>query len=231
MTSKFYEVGGSVRDKLLGIPSKDLDLICLGPRTFEEMEAALISQGAEIFVSKPEYYTIRCKLPKIGPCDVALARVDGSYSDGRRPDSVSLAGSVEQELSRRDFTCNAIAKDPDTNQLIDPFDGQKDIERKLLRCVGSATQRFTEDSLRLLRAIRFSITKGFDLDDSIVWCLRDDFFVRMLKNVSEERIFEEMGKCFQYNTLLTLVYLETYPKLRTQIFSGRLWLKPTMEKS
>lgn len=225
---KFYLVGGAVRDRLLGLKSKDKDYI-VEAKSYDEMKAAIIEKGGEIFLESPQHFTIRALIPKMGAADFVLPRVDGSYSDGRRPDSVSV-GTLHDDLARRDFTMNAIAFDEESGEYIDPFNGREDIEKRLIRCVGSAFDRFHEDSLRLLRAIRFKITKGFELHDDVVSCLSDYVLAVRLVNVSDERKREELHKCFAKDTLETLNLLGQYPMVSEAVFgSKKLWLMPTMK--
>src|SRR6478735_1674813 len=161
MKAKFYQVGGCVRDSLLGVESKDIDFSVEAP-SYEAMREAVIERCGgnpeSIKVDKPEFATIRAIDPKLGGVDFVLCRKDGAYSDGRRPDSVEM-GTLLDDLARRDFTVNAIAR-ADDGSLIDPFNGQADLKLRLLRCVGGV-DRLREDSLRMLRAFRFAITKGF----------------------------------------------------------------------
>jgi tRNA nucleotidyltransferase (CCA-adding enzyme) len=228
MTATFYQVGGSVRDMVLGVKSKDIDY-AVEAESFDAMRSAILERGGEIFLETPQYLTIRARVPLLGACDYVLCRKDGAYSDGRRPDSVEI-GTIYDDLARRDFTVNAMAL-TECGNLIDPFEGERDCAIKWLRCVGSAETRLTEDGLRMLRALRFSITKGFTLDDHIYRCLRDPFFFApRLKGVSVERIREELVRCFQYDTNETLDTLVDYGDLRRYLFSiDALWLKPTLE--
>lgn len=229
MTIKKYIVGGFVRDKLLGIPSKDIDLVYVCP-DYATMRRVLLDEGVEIYVEKPEYFTIRCHHPKIGPCDVALARIDGEYFDGRHPNSVQVADSIESELSRRDFRMNAIAQDLNTGELIDPFNGQGDIKSKIIRTVGKAEDRFREDFLRLIRALRFSVTKGFRITYEIHEILLTDWAIDGLINVSVERIYEELRKMFEHDSRLSFDVLNRYDKLRNKIFDMGVKLEPTLKE-
>lgn len=224
-----YFVGGFVRDQFLGVDSKDIDLCVVAP--FEAIIPEVERLGGKVFVEKPEYLTVRCKLPDLGDVDIAVARKDGDYSDGRRPDEVFLANDIEEDLSRRDFRVGAIAVNLKTGEIVDPFDGIKDIELKLIRCVGNPADRFREDYLRMIRAIRFAVTKGFDLSYDVGQALNDEGLCEGLKNVSHERIREELYKCFKVDTLLTLRYLEEYKYIKNIVFdiNNGLWLKPTME--
>jgi tRNA nucleotidyltransferase (CCA-adding enzyme) len=224
MAVKLYKVGGYVRDLFLGVKSKDLDYAVECP-SYQHMKDYISAKGT-IFIEKPEYGTIRANINK-EVADFVLCRKDGSYSDGRRPDSVQF-GTIFDDLARRDFTMNAIAMDEDS-EMIDPFEGQKDIEAKIIRCVGNTKERFSEDSLRILRAIRFSITKDMTLSGEIEDALLKDLdLVQKLKNVSKERIREELVKCFEFDTLKSLEMLEKFKEVRNMIFSNKIKLKPSM---
>ncbi len=226
---KLYRVGGFVRDELLGVKSKDLDYAVEAP-SYEAMVEYVRERG-EIYLESPQFWTVRAHIKGKLPADFVLCRKDGQYSDGRRPDSVSV-GTLHDDLSRRDFTMNAIAVDDESGEYIDPFNGKADLEKRLIRCVGEAYDRFFEDSLRLLRAIRFKIVKGFTLDRDIVDCLHCVSLADRLKNVSDERKREELLKCFAKNTPATLFMLSEYPLISEAVFgSGKLWLIPTMKEA
>jgi len=224
MNAKFYRVGGAVRDLIMGIESKDIDF-SVEAGSYNEMKEAIQSRGCDIKVEKPEFFTIRAVDNILGGVDFVMCRKEGAYSDGRRPDSVEN-GTLFDDLSRRDFTCNAIAQDDDGN-LIDPFNGQEDIKNKVIRCVGETEDRMREDSLRLLRAVRFSVTKDFGISMPIHRILHNPKFINMLDNVSSERTREELFKMFKHNTLESLKIFELYPLLKEKIFSNGLWLIPT----
>lgn len=224
---KIYQVGGSVRDEILGVKSKDIDY-SVEASSFEEMRNYIVLSGGEIFLETPEYVTIRARFGR-ETADYVLCRKDGEYSDGRRPDYVE-PGTLYDDLARRDFTMNAIAKDSNGNYL-DPFVGIQDIQNKIIRCVGDPYRRISEDWLRMLRAVRFAITKNFRIDDSILKIYEDNYATSMLaKTVSEERIREEITKMFKYSTIDSLMFFEEYPKMRYACFGGNIWLKPTVEE-
>jgi tRNA nucleotidyltransferase (CCA-adding enzyme) len=222
---KLYRVGGCVRDKILGVKSKDIDFSVEAP-SFDAMRDEIVRRGGEIFLEKPEYLTIRARVPELGAADFVLCRKDGDYIDGRRPEDVE-PGTLMDDLSRRDFTMNAIAEDED-GRLIDPFSGQLDMILKVIHCVGNTRERFEEDYLRMLRALRFSITKSMGLSLEIRLCLQSDMADK-IADVAEERVREEMLKCFRADTMRTLQLLEEFPLVKGAVFSGKLWLKPTME--
>lgn len=216
MKPKYYLVGGAVRDKLLGVKCKDLDY-AVEAESFEAMVEDVKLRGGEIFLSRPEYLTIRAKIPgHTIAADYVLCRRESFYSDGRRPDSVSI-GTIEDDLARRDFTVNAIAETED-GVIVDPFGGQEDLEKRVLRCVGEANERFSEDYLRIVRAFRFAITKGFNLDGDIVRALITPSMIEKLEFLSKERIYEELRKAFEYDTMATLNLFDQFTYFKYTIF-------------
>jgi tRNA nucleotidyltransferase/poly(A) polymerase len=208
MTVHLYEVGGHVRDSLLGIKSKDIDF-AVECRNYTEMWNYLVVNGFDIFLENQEYFTIRARFPKHHvnggmTADFVMCRRDGEYLDGRHPDSVS-PGIIFDDLARRDFTVNAMARDLETGELIDPWGGQGDLNLKCLRAVGNAEDRFREDSLRAIRAMRFWITKGLWPDKEIWDTFRSDWLPELVANISRERIREELNKCLKHNTVQTFI--------------------------
>ena len=243
---ELYEVGGCVRDEILGIKSKDIDFsvvldqasfLTSGEEGFQAMSENLTMRGFKIFLETPEYFTIRARFPDTGwekykglTADFVMARSEGEYTDGRRPDEVYI-GTLRDDLQRRDFRMNAIAKDIKTGKLIDPFDGQKDIEDKVIRAVGDPLDRFREDALRAIRALRFSVTKGFDIWGDVEIAMQHPEVLNALAtNISPERIREELEKMFKHDTLRTLGMLEYFPALTDVMFSGPISLMPTMKQ-
>lgn len=237
---RFYEVGGCVRDAMLGKVSKDIDYSVEAPSYAAMREAVIVRCGGDpsnpehaaekgpfIKVDKPEFVTIRAVDPKLGGVDFVLCRRDGTYqNDGRRPDFVEI-GTLADDLARRDFTVNAMARDDDGN-LIDLFGGANDLANRVLRCVGNTEKRMREDSLRMLRALRFSLTKGFELDMPLASFIHNPDNVALLDNISIERIREELVKCFEFDTLETLRMLERFHRVRAHIFSRNLKLTPAI---
>lgn len=234
---KAYQVGGCIRDRLLGLVSKDIDYAVEAP-SYSAMIDWIKSNGGKIYLEKPEFLTVRAHLPDGEPADYVLCRKDGSYSDGRRPDMVE-PGSLIDDLSRRDFTMNAIAFDEATGRYIDPFDGQYHLTNRIIKCVGQPEDRFSEDALRMLRAIRFMITKNMILSNKIIDCLRDPKLLKLLReNISMDRKREEIGKCFKFSTIKTFKTLNMISRdnstgLLTDIFdapTGKIWLMPTSKE-
>ena len=184
-----YAVGGCVRDHVLGFIPHDYD-ICTAA-TPEEMQQ--VFQGERTIETGLKHGTLTVLLSGM-PLEITTFRVDGAYSDGRHPDSVRFTARVEDDLSRRDFTINAMAYSPRTG-LVDPFDGQADCRRGVIRCVGDPAARFGEDALRILRALRFSARLGFPIEDATARAVRDG--KAQLCHVSRERIAVELTGLLQ----------------------------------
>lgn len=237
---KMYEVGGCVRDDLLDIASNDIDY-AVEAESFDAMRDWLLEWGFTIFVETPEHFTIRAHFPKAPDvpfsdrrntshltADFVLCRQEGPYSDGRRPDWVK-PGTIYDDLARRDFTVNAMARTEDSG-LLDPHGGRADLVTGMLRCVGNPQARMQEDSLRALRAVRFAVTKGMWWHPSLTAALRDSELHEMLSSVSTERKREELRKAFRHDTLETLRILHTLPYgFRAAVFTDGLWLDPSMK--
>ena len=228
----YYKVGGTVRDELLGLTPSDLDLVAIGGN-FEELCADIERSGGKIFLKQEPFLTVRCLFPNVGPCDIRLARKDGAYGDGRRPDEVFIADSLEEDSLTRDCTINAMYRNLQTGEIIDFHNGQYHLSHGIICAVGKPEDRIREDSIRLLRFLRFSITKNFRLDRDLWRCYLYSENTSLLRNVSAERIREEIYKCFKHDMHKTLKILtsEDYKYLYEEIFNERtgIWLKPTME--
>lgn len=233
MTIKIYEVGGAVRDYFCNVPNNDIDFAVEAP-SYEDMKKYILDRGATIFIEHPDFVTIRAKwspdgLSKQVACDFTLCRKDGEYLDNRHPSSVET-GTIEEDLSRRDFTVNAIARDCITGKILDPFDGLKDIRNRLIKCVGDPNKRFEEDALRIMRALRFSICLGYEIDYPTELAMLYNF--SLLKNISAERIKDELHKMFAYNSVTALKKLSLFNRNELSfIFNERtgIWLEPTMK--
>ena len=224
-----YEVGGRVRDELLGLPNKDIDY-AVEAKSWDHMKQWVEKNTDKVFLEKPEFLTIRALTYEGEAVDFVMCRRDGAYSDSRRPDEV-FPGTIYDDLARRDFTVNAIAKNVITGEYLDPWDGKVDLENNVLRCVGNATERLSEDPLRILRAVRFWITKGLQPDSELETRLRWNWGDE-LKSVSASRRREELERCFRADTLQALRILSVvHPSLVEGIFADGLWLKPTLEKA
>ena len=181
-----YVVGGCVRDSLLGLTPHDWDLCT----------SALPQQVMELFGAQRciptglQHGTVTVK--QSGALyEITTFRTEGTYTDGRHPDEVHFVPDVREDLARRDFTINAMAYNA-AEGLVDPFDGQKDLQNGLLRAVGEPQQRFTEDALRILRLYRFAARFGFALDAATARAARQ--LAPHLDCISAERIQEELAK-------------------------------------
>ena len=179
-----YAVGGCVRDALLGRKPNDWDITTSAK---PEQVKALFRRTVDTGIA---HGTVTVLLDKDG-FEVTTYRVDGEYEDGRHPKEVSFTASLEEDLKRRDFTINAMAYNS-RKGLVDLFEGQKDLGNKIIRCVGDPLERFTEDALRIMRAVRFSAQLGFSLEKETRKALL--VLAPNLKHVSAERIQVELVK-------------------------------------
>lgn len=179
-----YAVGGCVRDSILGRKPNDWDITTSAlPLQVKELFARTIDTGLQ-------HGTVTVMLAKEG-FEVTTYRVDGEYEDGRHPKDVTFTACLEEDLKRRDFTINAMAYNP-RKGIVDLFGGMEDLKNGILRCVGNPLERFTEDALRILRAVRFSAQLGFEIEEHTTNALR--VLAPNLKKVSAERIQVEMLK-------------------------------------
>ena len=179
-------VGGCVRDRLMGREPQDYDITTAA---LPEQTAAVFAD-ARVIETGLRHGTVTVLLDG-EPLEITTYRIDGEYSDGRRPDSVRFTPSLTEDLARRDFTMNAMAYAPDTG-LVDPFGGQADILAGCIRCVGEPERRFTEDALRILRALRFASVLGFSIEPETEAALRR--CAPLLHRISAERIAAELKK-------------------------------------
>lgn len=181
-----YIVGGCVRDFLLGGTPTDYDITTSAtPKDVTE-----IFSNDKVIPTGIKHGTVT--VVKDGmPLEITTFRIDADYADNRHPDSVIFTKDLKGDLERRDFTVNAMAYNDKTG-LVDIFDGQKDLENRIIRCVGDAHKRFNEDALRIMRAIRFSSVLGFEIEKST----KDSIIKNkeLLNNVSAERITVELKK-------------------------------------
>jgi tRNA nucleotidyltransferase/poly(A) polymerase len=240
---KFYEVGGKVRDEILGLQSKDVDYVAVpneallekyseAHEMFVVLESYLLNQGFQIFLSTPNCYTIRAKFPKEhkyeGVADFVMARKEIGYITGTRTPIVK-PGTLYDDLERRDFTLNALAKDED-GTIIDFFNGMDDLKAGILKTPLDCSVTFNDDPLRILRAIRFAITKGFQIPEEMAEVIAHYDYEVYMAVVSEERIREELFKCFKHDSYETIQMLWNFQFLLEYIFRTNIWLKPTIEQ-
>ena len=181
-----YAVGGCVRDSIMGREPHDWDL-CTSALPAQMQE---VFRGEHVIETGLKHGTLAVVIGHV-PYEITTFRVDGAYTDHRHPDSVSFVENVAGDLSRRDFTVNAMAYSPRSG-LVDLFGGQEDLRRRVIRCVGIPEERFREDALRILRALRFAAVHDFSVDPDTEKALR--LLAPSLKNVAAERIREEFLK-------------------------------------
>ena len=217
-----YIVGGSLRDMILGRVPNDFDVTtsALPERVCEVFRAA----GYAVIETGIKHGTVTVMCGK-EPVEVTTFRFDGEYKDSRHPEKVTFTRNIADDLSRRDFTVNAIAYNPQKG-IIDLFGGESDIEKRVIRCVGDPEKRFGEDALRILRAFRFVSKLDFEIDRET---LRGAEKMRFgLRKVSRERIFAEIaglltgksaGKALELmmETGVLLVIFEGYERLPSKI--------------
>ena len=181
-----YLVGGSVRDMILRKTPTDYDI---ATSAFPDEIESVFSNFKTIDIGK-KFGTIIVSQEK-GDVEITTFRKEGKYLDGRRPEWVSFFSDVKDDLSRRDFTINAIAYNK-TKGILDPFDGREDLERRIIKTVGNPEERFNEDYLRILRAARFASQLEFTIDESTFQAGKQ--YSSHIKKVSMERIFNEVYK-------------------------------------
>ncbi|HBI25219.1 MAG: Polynucleotide adenylyltransferase/metal dependent phosphohydrolase [Candidatus Wolfebacteria bacterium GW2011_GWC2_39_22] len=184
-----YLVGGCVRDMIVGVEPKDWDITTAArPEKIQELFPESVYEN--------NFGTVAIKTdsedPKLKIVEVTTFRIEGKYSDKRHPDEVRFADKVEDDLSRRDFTINAMAYDIDTNEVIDPYGGREDLENGVIRTVGDPLKRFEEDALRLMRGVRFSAEFGFVIEEYTEKALQQS--AGLLEMIAKERIRDEFIK-------------------------------------
>lgn len=212
-----YPVGGCVRDLLLGRTPGDWDVTTSArPEEVMDLFEHTVPTGIK-------HGTVTV-LTGDGGVEVTTFRTESGYADGRHPDAVTFGGDLEGDLSRRDFTVNAMALGPD-GAVIDPFGGQKDLKARLIRCVGEPERRFREDALRMLRAARFSAQLGFAIESATAEALRKS--AGLAGRLSAERVRAELEKTllapwpergeglFAWGLLSAFVGAEAQPDLTT----------------
>lgn len=183
---KAYVVGGCVRDSLMGREPDDWDVTTdASPKEIKEIFASFRTVDTGI-----EHGTVLVVSGKT-PVEVTTFRIDGEYTDNRHPDSVTFTSNIEDDLSRRDFTINAMAYNH-KDGIIDPFGGRNDLENKIIRCVGEPDKRFTEDGLRIMRAVRFSSVLGFSIEEKTAESIIKN--ENLLGAIAAERLTKELMK-------------------------------------
>ena len=213
-----YAVGGCIRDSIMGGNPKDWD-ICTSAHPNQTIKCF---KKHTIIETGLKHGTVTLILEH-KPFEITTYRIDGDYIDNRRPDSVEFVSDLKKDLSRRDFTVNAIAYNP-RDGIVDYFNGIDDIKSKIIRCVGNADQRFQEDALRIMRALRFASALGFTIDKNTSEAIYNNKI--LLKNIAVERIAIELNKLitgenagniiFEYTSVMT----EIIPEIEEILHSG-----------
>jgi poly(A) polymerase len=207
--------GGCVRDLLLGREPKDFDVATSAtPDEVVALFPGALTVGAHfgVVVVRQDHEQI----------EVATFRTDGSYKDGRHPESVTFSTAAE-DAQRRDFTINGLFRDPIEDRVIDYVGGAADLEKRVLRAIGDAHQRFDEDKLRLLRAVRFATTLGFEIEEKTWQAVREH--APAIQSVSAERIRDELIKIFLHPNRLRGFDLLMDSGLMAQVLPEILVLK------
>lgn len=182
-----YAVGGCVRDCLLGVTPKDWDITTSAqPQEIKGLFSHTIDTGIE-------HGTVTVMIDHVG-YEVTTYRIDGEYEDGRHPKEVLFTNNLIEDLKRRDFTINAMAYNEKTG-LIDEFCGEQDLEKQIVKAVGDAKTRFTEDALRMLRAVRFAAKLGFAIEENTFEAMKE--LAPTLSRISVERIYTEFSKTLE----------------------------------
>lgn len=179
-----YAAGGCVRDMILGLEPKDYDVTTSAPPG--EVQALLESKGVKTFATGIRHGTVTA-LTDLRPVEITTYRIDGEYTDNRHPDEVVFTTDLAEDLSRRDFTVNAMVIGEDG--LVDNFGGMEDLNAGIIRAVGNPKKRFEEDALRILRALRFASTYGFTIEEETSKAAEK--CRGLLGNISAERIYSE----------------------------------------
>ena len=184
-----YAVGGCVRDSILARRPEDWDITTSAkPEEIKKLFRRTVDTGIE-------HGTVTVLIGK-DSFEVTTYRIDGVYEDSRHPKEVIFTNQLEEDLRRRDFTINAMAYN-DEVRLVDAFGGMKDLNHHLIRCVGNAEERFSEDALRILRAVRFSAQLDFPIEEQTAEAVKK--LTPSLKNISAERIQVELVKLLTSN--------------------------------
>lgn len=233
---EIYLIGGAVRDRVLGIDSKDKDYVVISKASsiegaYSEMIKYLKEQKFEIFLETPHCYTVRARFPKdhkysgiVG--DFVLARKEIGYIPNTRTPIV-VPGTINNDVWRRDFTINSLYVDKNDEVVDLTGRGLEDLELKVIDTPFNPYVTFKEDPLRVFRAVRFAITKNFTLASRVEEVIYNEDF--NFSVVSLDRVRQELIKCFEVDTLKTIKMLERFPKLQEYAFSsGELYLKPTL---
>lgn len=182
-----YLVGGAVRDMLMNTSPDDTDITT---NALPEQIKSVFCDNCNVIETGIKHGTVTVIKNGV-PIEITTYRTEEGYTDGRHPDKVNFTSDITEDLSRRDFTVNSIAYNPSVG-FVDTFGGKRDIENRIIRCVGNPDERFNEDALRILRALRFSSVLGFEIAKETSDAIHEH--KKLLKNVSAERIYSELSK-------------------------------------
>ncbi|MCK4891588.1 MAG: HD domain-containing protein, partial [Candidatus Pacebacteria bacterium] len=185
-----YVVGGPVRDFLLGKMPKDWDITTNAKP--EEIQKIFPNNFCNNIFGTVTVVDKNTKNDNLNNIEITTYRIDVGYSDKRHPDKIQFTSKLEEDLARRDFTINAMALKITNYELIDLFGGKEDLKNKIIKAVGDSDERFTEDALRMLRAVRFSSQLGFEIEKNTFRAIQKNS--ELLKFVSQERICDEFEK-------------------------------------
>ncbi len=194
-----YIVGGCVRDSLLKLEPNDYDITTNATpdiildifKDFRCIETGIEHGTVSVLIDGDIY-------------EITTYRIEGEYRDHRRPDNVDFTSDLREDLKRRDFTINSMAYN-EKEGLVDLFGGQKDLDKKIIKTVGNPYDRFNEDGLRMVRAIRFSSKLDFDMEEETLLAIYDN--AKIIENISLERITDEFTKIILSNKIENLIYL------------------------
>lgn len=194
-----YAVGGCVRDAVMHKPCSDTDIASNALPS--EVTAVLSKNNIKVVETGLKHGTVTAVINHT-PYEITTFRTDGVYSDCRRPESVSFVSDIKEDLSRRDFTVNAMAYN-ENDGIIDLFGGVSDIENRIIRAVGDPDKRFNEDALRIMRALRFASVLGFELEENTKKAVFNNKM--LLLNIANERIFAELLKLLCGDNVLNVL--------------------------
>ncbi len=195
-----YQVGGCVRDFLMNKECNDIDITTSAKPL--ELEEILKNNNIKFVETGLKHGTVTAVFDSDN-FEITTYRSDGEYSDSRHPESVTFVNKIDDDLSRRDFTINAIAYNPNKNETVDLFGGREDIENRVIKAVGDADKRFNEDALRIMRAIRFASTLSFDIEENTKNAIFKN--KELLRNVASERIFTELTKLLMGDNVFSVL--------------------------
>ena len=214
-------VGGCVRDSLLNKTPHDYDIAT----SATPQQVLSIFKDHTVIPTGIQHGTVTIIISKT-PYEVTTYRIDGNYTDGRRPEQVTFTPTLYEDLRRRDFTVNALAYSKET-ALIDYFNGTDDLKNKIIRCVGNPTERFSEDYLRMLRAYRFAAVLGFSIDTSVLDAIK--ILKTKITAISAERIRMELDKLLLTNnfSIITQFLEEFSPIILPEIIINTTILQNT----